>query len=307
MKEQKYGIAEFAAAHGLTRDKRECYGVYKGYRVHVRYKAMGNPSCILTVVTDTKGNGKAIEQYLDRHRQDLHIAQYGVIGIGLMVCPQLYRGIFKKIEQILDAIVSKLAKLGCPGADVCPYCGKPMGEDRTSLRESGIPFYAHAACAHGAYAAAVERDRAERARPDRLGRGLLGLLVGMLAGAALLILLFLALDFMAFASAAAVLLGGWLYGKFGGKNSAHKVALCTVVPFVLLAGVYVLCLYLDAAPQGGWQHIADLWAADAKYRNGIIVNAAFFVAFDLLGMVYLLFSYLRGRRSLARDMRVGEE
>lgn len=311
MKEKKYDLAAFAAQHGLTLEKKGCYGVYKGYRVHVKYSMMGNPACILTVVTDAKGKEKAIEQYLEKNKEELRIAQYGVVGIGLMVCPQLYRGVFRKVEEILDKITSKLAKLNCPGADICPYCGKPLEGGAVAVRESGIPFRAHRACADAAQAAMRERERRERERPDHKLPALVGLLLGTLAGAAVLVLLFLLWDFMAFATAVAVLFGGWLYGRFGGKNTAAKVVLCAVIPFLLLAGVYVLCLYLDASKAaegaGAWQYIARLWEEDAAYRNGIIVNAVFLAVFDLVAAAYLLFSYLRSRRSVAAGMRVGEE
>ena len=311
MKEYKYDLAAFAAAYGLQTEKHGCYGIFRGYRVHVKYSMMGNPACVLTIVTDAKGKEKAIEQYLEKNKSELYLSQYGVVGIGLMVCPQLYRGVFRKIEEILNKITAKLAKLGCPGADVCPYCGKPLEGDEVSVRESGIPFQAHAVCANAALSAMRERERRERERPDHKLPALVGLLLGTLAGAAVLILLFLLWNFMAFATAVAVLFGAWLYGRFGGKNTAAKVVLCSVIPLVLLAGVYVLCLYFDAAQAadgaGAWQYIARMWQDDPAYSKGIIVNAVFFVVFDLVAAAYLLFSYLRNRRSIAAGMRVGEE
>ena len=137
MSEQKFGLREFAAKHGLTVGKHCCYGVYGGYRVHVKYRAMANPACLLTVVTDTKGRNLDLEKYLEKHKKELKLTAYGVVGIGLMASPQLYAGVFRQVENILDKIVAYLKRAGFPGADVCPYCGKPLGEDRVSMVEIG--------------------------------------------------------------------------------------------------------------------------------------------------------------------------
>ena len=129
MNKKRFRIGEFAAEHGLTLGKHCCYGVYKGYRVHVKYRAMANPACLITVVTDTKGRDKQLEKFLEKNKKELKLTNYGVVGIGLMVAPQLYANIFRQIGEILDKIIRYLTKEGYPGAEICPYCGTRILRD----------------------------------------------------------------------------------------------------------------------------------------------------------------------------------
>ena len=69
MDKKKYRMKEFAAEHSLTLGNHCCYGEYGGYRVHIRYRAMGNPACLITVVTDTKGRNEALEKYLEKKQK----------------------------------------------------------------------------------------------------------------------------------------------------------------------------------------------------------------------------------------------
>lgn len=308
MSKKRFKIGEFAAEHGLTLGRHCCYGEYKGYRVHVRYRAMGNPACLITVVTDTKGRDKQLEKFLEKNKKELKLTNYGVVGIGLMVAPQLYANIFRQIGEILDKIIRFLKKEGYPGAEICPYCGTPLGEHPVDMWESDIPFRAHAACYERAYAAVREKEKREAELPDKKLLGSCGALLGALAGCVAFILMFIWWNFAAIAAAVGVLLGGWLYGKFGGKNSPFKVFVCAAIPLVLTYGVFLLCLVLQAntdlgAAANAFDKIAANLAAGGQYLTMFILNAVFIAVFALVGTAYNLFSYLRSRKKISAQMR----
>lgn len=307
MSKQKYKMEDFAAEHGLTLGKHCCYGVYKGYRVHIRYRAMGNPSCLMTVVTDTKGRDKSLEKYLEKNKRELKLTNYGVVGIGLMVAPQLYANIFRQIGEILNKIVRFLQKEGFPGADICPYCGTALDGGAVDMWESDIPFRAHTACYERAFAAAKEKEQRELAAPEKRLMGTLGACLASLAAAMLFVLMFIWWNFAALASAAGVLFAGYLYGKFGGKNTLFKVFSCAAVTLVFMCGVFLLCLVLQANTDlGGAANAFEKIAQDmqdGEYRTKFLLNAVFIVVFDLVGSGYNLFSYLRSRKKISANMR----
>lgn len=223
MTNERYKMRDFARVHGFKIEKHSCFGSYAGYRVHIRYRPLGNPSCLLTVVTNTKGKDKELEKYLERHKKELKLSAYGVVGIGLMVSPQLYTNVFRQLEEILDKIVGYLRKNNFPDGEVCPYCGKGLEADRTEMLESGIPFAAHEVCFERALAAARQKEAAEQGRKDHLLRGILGALLAGVVAAAVFAVLFLWWEFGALAALVGALSGGWLYGKFGGKNTLFRV------------------------------------------------------------------------------------
>ena len=303
---KKYGMREFAAAHGLTLGRHCCYGVYGGYRIHVKYRAMSNPACLLTVVTDTKGRNKELEKYLEKHKKELKLTAYGVVGIGLMASPQLYTNIFRQVESILDRIVGYLHRSGFPGAEICTYCGTPLGEGAVEMVESGIPFAAHEACFQRAYTAALQREQARQEAPSRRLRGLGGALAGVLVAAMVFVLMYVWWDFAALAAAVGALLGGWLYCKCGGKNEPFRVVLVALLTIVLLLVAYALCLYFSVTLSG---YTGDVFAKivqdlqqDEQYRTSFILNLVFLFVFDLVGTAYNLFSCLRERKKISANM-----
>lgn len=309
MKEEKkkrktYGLQEFAAAHGFSLGKHCCFGSYKGYRVHVKYAAMANPACLITVVTDTKGRDKDLEKWLEKNKRELKLTAYGVVGIGLMVSPQLYANIFRQIEEILGKIVAHLARAGFPGENVCPYCGTPLEGNGVEILESDIPFACHDACFERALNVAKQREEQARTAPAHRGAGIGGAALGAFVGIAVFVLMFLWWGFAALGAAVGVLLGSWLYGRFGGKNEPFKIAFIAVANIVLLLAAYALCLYFDA---GGVREVFDGIRADAAYRQSFLLNTIFLFVFDLIGTAYGVFALLRDRKKVSANMRRREE
>ena len=299
MAKERYTMRDFAQKHNFQLEKHGCSGSYGGYRVHIRYRLLGNPSCLLTVVTHTAGKNKELEKYLERHKKELKLSAYGVVGIGLMVCPQLYSDVFRKLEEILDKIVGYLQKNGFPNEDLCPYCGKELGADRTEMLESGIPFAAHEACFERAFTAARQKEAAESARSDRRLRGMLGAVLAGVTAAAAFAIMFLWWGFGAIAALIGSMFGGWLYGKFGGKNTPFRIAFVFFSTLVLLLATYAVCLYLQApvadSVGGVVAGIAGRLRTDVGFRVLFILNLVILVALDGVGTVYNIFSYRRDR------------
>ena len=65
MAKERYTMRDFAQKHNFQLEKHGCSGSYGGYRVHIRYRLLGNPSCLLTVVAHTAGKNKELEKYPD--------------------------------------------------------------------------------------------------------------------------------------------------------------------------------------------------------------------------------------------------
>ena len=297
---EKFKLSDFAEKYGLKTGNHCCYGVFGGYRVHVKYRAMANPACLITVVTDTKGRDKDLEKYLEKNKKELKLTNYGVVGIGLMVSPQLYMNIFSQIEKILGKITSHLKKAGYPGAEVCPYCGTEMQDGGIGMVESGIPFRAHEACYERALEAAVKREEEQLAAPAKKLAGTGGCLLGALVGAAAFVLMFMWWNFAAIGSAVGVLLAGYFYGRFGGKNTPYKVAACTLFPLLFALAAFAGCLLIGA---GGGAAVAEKLAAGGEYRTQFLLNLIFVFVLDFVAAAYVLFSYLRSRKKISANMR----
>lgn len=303
---EKFKLKDFAAKYNLQTGKKECFGVYNGYRIHVKYSAMANPACLITVVTDTKGRDKDLEKYLEKNKKQLKLTNYGVVGIGVMVSPQLYAHVFEQIERILDKITAQLKKSGCPGAEVCPYCGGEMNENCVDMVESGIPFRAHAECYERAYAEAKRREEIQISAPPKKGMGALGACLGAMFGAILFFLMYIWWDFAAIGTAVGVFFAVYLYGKLGGKNTPFKVVCCALIPLFLSLLVFIGCLFYKAALAESGVPLPDTilnsLANDGKFRMSFTLNLIFIFVFDAGSTLYPLFSYLRSRKRISANM-----
>ena len=76
----KYKLKDFAADNGLTMEKNACYGIYGGYYVHVKYSPLGNPRCLISVVTRAEEKKGALEKFLARHAKEMRLADFGVVA-----------------------------------------------------------------------------------------------------------------------------------------------------------------------------------------------------------------------------------
>lgn len=151
---------------------------------------------------------------------------------------------------------------------------------------------------------AKQREEQARTAPAHRGAGIGGAALGAFVGIAVFVLMFLWWGFAALGAAVGVLLGSWLYGRFGGKNEPFKVAFIAVANIVLLLAAYALCLYFDA---GGVREVFDGIRADAAYRQSFLLNTIFLFVFDLIGTAYGVFALLRDRKKVSANMRRRED
>lgn len=305
----KYKMTDFAAKHGMTLAKGRVYGVFEGYRVQVDYSPFGNPRCLISVAAHIAGKQKAaVEKYLDSHRRDIGISNFGVIGIGLMVSPKMTGEVFARAESVLEKICAQLKKIGVAGADVCPYCGQPLGGAGILTTESDIAFRAHEECFERVYAGAKRKAAEEEAKPDKKPLGMLGGFLGALFGAVVFVLTYAWWGIGALGTPVGILLGFYLYRKFGAKKKLFSVAWAGAAGLVLSLAALVFGLYMDAREGGGgWQNLFDAALAGGRGTVFFALNLALTAVSAAAATVYIYLSYRRDRRTAADKMKRLEE
>ena len=299
----KYKRNDFAKKYGLIEGKHCVYGVFNGYYVHVKYTPIGNPRCLVTVVTDASEKQKKLEKYLEANKQKLNITNFGVVRIGLMVCPKFTGEVFARAEKILEQITAFLSKENFSGADICPYCGQPLEGKGILATESDIPFEVHERCFEGALAAARRKDAENAAVPDRKALGALGGLLGALFGAAVFVLTYAWWGFGALGAAVGVLAAYFVYRKFGGKSTLFSVVYCAAAALLLSLAGFGFGIYMDGRSAGGFAAALENALAGGGATAWFIANLGCTVLFIAAGTAYNAFSCLRDGRTIADKMR----
>ncbi len=300
----RYKMKDFAAKHGLECGNGCVWGVFGGYHVHIRYAPLGNPRCLVTVVARAEGKEKQLEKFLEANKQKLAISNYGVIGLGLMVCPKFTGEVFARAENILTALTAHLKKAGAGGADVCPYCGQPLGGEGVMTTESDIPFRAHEECFLRALAGARAKDAENAAKPDRKGLGAFGGFLGALFGAVLFVLTYAWWNFGALGGAAGALLAYFLYRKLGGKDSLFAVAYCGGAALLLSLAAFAFGLFMDGREAGGgFSEALQAVAAGGAGTAVFIIDLVCTFLFIAAACAFNYRACRRGRRTVEDGMR----
>ncbi len=307
-KTKKYNLDSFAEAYGLERGKHCCYGVWNGYRVHVKRVPFGNPACLVTVVTKANGKEEQLKKWLIRKKKELCIADSGVVGIGLMVCPKSSTDTWRRVAHILDTITAHLAKNGFAGADRCPYCGEELGKNCVVMSDSDIPFRAHEPCFEQAYLQIQAKRAEEAARKDKKPLATLGALLGGVLAAAIFAACWFWFSFGAPGALIGPFVGAWLYKKFGGKETVYKVLACGALTLVCTGAGYLVCLYVSAmADLGGYASAFAKIAADLATSGGatnLILNVVFSAVFALAAAGWQLRGYFKNKKSVGSVKRL---
>lgn len=300
----KYKLKDFAEKHALTVGKHCVYGVYDGYCVHIKYTAVGNPRCLITVATHVGEKKKQLEKFLTSKKNELGISASGVVSIGFMVCPRFTGEVFSAAETILGKLLSYLRKNGFEGESACPYCGGPLDGKGILTTDSDIPFYAHEHCFEAALAAAKRKDEEEASVPDKKAFGAIGGILASLFGAVVYLLTCAWWGFGALGAAVGVFASFWLYKKFGGKNTLFAVVFCGAASLAASFAAAALGLYYEAfKSNGGWTEAFSFMTSGGKETALFWVNVAFILIFTALGCVYNAFSYRRANRTHADKTR----
>ena len=297
----KYKLKDFAADNGLTMEKNACYGIYGGYYVHVKYSPLGNPRCLISVVTRAEEKKGALEKFLARHAKEMRLADFGVVGIGLMVAPKFTGEVFGAVKSILDKIVAHLAREKFPGADVCPYCGEPLDGKTVLMTESDIRFRAHERCYGAAYAAAKAKASAEL-KSDKKILGLLGALLGAVLAGGIFVLMYIWCRFGAIAALFAPILSAYFYKKFGGKDTPFKLVSSCTLGTASVIGSFLLGLYIDGRGEGGWSYVLENLRSDGFYLTFFILNIVFSVLLLAGAYIYVFGNYKRSEKNAASRM-----
>lgn len=310
----KQKLEQFAAEHGLLRDKNDMYGSYNGYQVSVRwgnYIQTCNNSYIGFHVNLGNKSAEVLNWLTVVQKKQLRIAQVTVDSSGFycVFMNMTLGGSLKKTHEILFTVTEYMKALGIPG-DVCPYCGMPM-EEKKLVEDNFCLFYAHEGCFNDKLSQIQNAEATEASMPNNYLRGLGGALIGALFGALIFWGLFQIGFLASISSLLGAVAGGFLYSKFGGKNNKMKIAMVAVSVFVFTAAAFFLC-YLQvvrsAMVESGIygsaiEMLSYLLETSSEVRVEFWGNFALSIFFTILGIVVVSLDMVRQQRKASSGMK----
>lgn len=239
-------MAAALGAVGLTANGNSAYGFVKGYEMNFSMDVMDNlqPAQLHISFYATDEQKRAMEMTIRNTARaakmkfaTVRFTAYGMlVGMNDLTVKRLAA----KIPQIFEWLVGVISSNGGLGADHCPYCGGLLREgESSSCMIDGSTVRLDNACVSkiNEVIEAENRDFAEA--PNNMFKGFWGALLGGLAGAAIVVVLYIAGFISSISAIVAVVLGAFLYQKFGGKPNAVMIVIVSVTSLVCLVAAHV--------------------------------------------------------------------
>ena len=301
-------------------DRTSAYGHVDGYEVNLLadLSVQGVPTLYFsTFLSQTKKNEFAIKF----NERKIPMATVIPFEFGVAIKSQVWvaKQYEKRIPEVIKAVVEILQELEAPKCDICPQSGEKLDENEAklfTLPNTLIKLRLTNAAVEAINSAINKANEDFKVAPNNYLKGFLGILVGAIAGVVLTIIFSLVGFVTMLAPFVSILLGTFLYKKFGGKPNAMMIVMTFVTTIVLILGVLFLMYVVAADAAMGLPEVVDALGTRYKgmeafnyamenvdeFRTGfyldIALNLIFIVAAEGLS-VYSLVRQIRRPKAIA--------
>lgn len=288
--------------YGLTVTGNTAYGIMQGYETSLRYPSPMEQSAYYIHVNFYATDEKKQEIAAELGRTGIKLTATPS-AYGLTICfPAAFAGtLVKNLPVLFDRLIALLKQNELPGADTCPYDGKPLIEaEKKRCSINGFYVTLNNDCVSSINRQIEEENRAFANAPNNYMQGICGALLGGIVGAACTIALYYIGFVSSLSAIIAVLLGAFLYRKFGGKPNVMMIVIVSVVSLILIGAAffvsYLIAAGTAAAEAGLHMSALDallIWLDDSEFASAFYSDFAMLFVFTIVGIVIVVISLVR--------------
>lgn len=294
-------LAAALQQYGFTVTGNTAYGIVQGYEI-----SMYAPNPMEQSIYDFH-----VSFYAPKDKKDAIVTELSRLGLKLAAESTLYGirisystlmtgTLLKNLPALFERLPELLRQYEVPGAECCPCCGKPLDgtqKQRCTINKFSVTL--HSDCIGSINKAIEEENRLFANAPNNYLQGICGALVGGVVGAALVIALYF-MEYVASISAIiAVMLGAFLYRKFGGKPNAVMIVIVSVISLIFILIGYYAAVIIDIISEfsldfGSAVELLNLnLAENPEFSKLFYTNLALLLVFTALGIGVMIFSLVR--------------
>ncbi len=288
--------------YGLTVTGNTAYGIMQGYETSLRSPSPMEQSAYYIHVNFYATDEKKQEIAAELGRTGIKLTATPS-AYGLTICfPAAFAGtLVKNLPVLFDRLIALLKQNELPGADTCPYDGKPLIEaEKKRCSINGFYVTLNNDCVSSINRQIEEENRAFANAPNNYMQGICGALIGGIVGAACTIALYYIGFVSSLSAIIAVLLGAFLYRKFGGKPNVMMIVIVSVVSLILIGAAFFVSYLIaagTAAAEAGL-HMSALDALlicldDSEFASAFYSDFAMLFVFTIVGIVIVVISLVR--------------
>ena len=288
--------------HGMTVTGNSAYGTVQGYEMSLRAPSPMEQSAYFLHVSFYASEEKKQEaaNEIARFGNKLRV-ENSAYGLTITLPQPVFtlNPLIEAIGVLFEKLPALFKQKEIPGADVCPYDGNPMTENSRRCVMNGFFVTLNNDCIGSINKAIEEENRLFANAPNNYLQGICGALVGGVVGAALVIALYF-MEYVASISAIiAVMLGAFLYRKFGGKPNAVMIVIVSVISLIFILIGYYAAVIIDIISEfsldfGSAVELLNLnLAENPEFSKLFYTNLALLLVFTALGIGVMIFSLVR--------------
>ncbi len=293
-------LNEFLNSHSFTNDpKTGFYGKLNGFQISGSVNQMTGSTCTVNVHLNEDAAEK-VAAWVEENKKKYGILNpvYTTNSVSCMINPPF--GPVKKYIAFMEDITAFLKDV--TATDCCPFCGETLegSEDIRLVGTYGRMFHAHEHC-FDEYTEQVKSGEIKEAQaPNNTLRGLLGAILGSLAGCIIWALMFLFTDYFVVIVAFLISMGAaFMWGKFGGKNNKTKIAVVWAVSIImmLLTMLASYLIFVAVSVDGNvFENFIYNLQVTPSFRSLVIVDTLISFVFIIVANVYMTINVLKTQR-----------
>lgn len=288
--------------YGLTINGDYAYGNLMGYETNILAKTLNAPPFFMHISFYATDEQKAeIDNALKQVANKYLKYQFTYYGLSVNITDFTISKLVGKLPEYLKQITNILKNNEAVGFGHCPVCGDELTAENTKvINIDGFSVAVDQKC-FGNINTVIEKSNEEfKNAPNNYLKGFLGALVGGVAGFAVAFILYLCGVISAISAFVAVVLGAFLYKKFGGKENKMMILIVSVtsLAFMILA---VFSVYLYAAGAAAKEAGLVMNAFEAfktcmgvkEFSSAFTQDLIMTIVFSILSIVYEVVLLLR--------------
>ncbi len=293
-------LNDFLNSHSFTNDpKTGFYGKLNGFQISGSVNQMTGSTCTVNVHLNEDAAEK-VAAWVEENKKKYGILNpvYTTNSVSCMINPPF--GPVKKYIAFMEDITAFLKDV--TATDRCPFCGETLegSEDIRLVGTYGRMFHAHEHC-FDEYTEQVKSGEIKEAQaPNNTLRGLLGAILGSLAGCIIWALMFLFTDYFVVIVAFLISMGAaFMWGKFGGKNNKTKIAVVWAVSIImmLLTMLASYLIFVAVSVDGNvFENFIYNLQVTPSFRSLVIVDTLISFVFIIVANVYMTINVLKTQK-----------
>ena len=293
-------LNEFLNSHSFTNDpKTGFYGKLNGFQISGSVNQMTGSTCTVNVHLN-EGAAEKVAAWVEENKKRYGILNpvYTTNSVSCMINPPF--GPVKKYIAFMEDITAFLKDV--TATDCCPFCGETLegSEDIRLVGTYGRMFHAHEHC-FDEYTEQVKSGEIKEAQaPNNTLRGLLGAILGSLAGCIIWALMFLFTDYFVVIVAFLISMGAaFMWGKFGGKNNKTTIAVVWAVSIImmLLTMLASYLIFVAVSVDGNvFENFIYNLQVTPSFRSLVIVDTLISFVFIIVANVYMTINVLKTQK-----------